>query len=260
MTGEKADKKAALEPAEPDPDDVVPVDQRYRCEVCGAEVVMTAANSEQEIVAPRHCREDRAPSAAHVEHAVALAHSGHGHEDDVAFYGAQFDDLSRVNPDTPGTKTTPATGFAPRYEWAGRGDMTLRATHGANYLPPLPDLTATAEAVERPRRANGMGWTEQGQPEALTQYGIVGQGTVYAAVATSVSLIMFSSQGIHRLAGTGGSSSAGFDWSQDQIDSSVSLTGPRALWRRGQEVTVIARHGGWRFLQDITETLRFVKP
>jgi hypothetical protein len=48
-------------PAEPDPDDVVPVDQRYRCEVCGAEVVMTAANSEQEIVAPRHCREDMIP-------------------------------------------------------------------------------------------------------------------------------------------------------------------------------------------------------
>ena len=158
-------------------------------------------------------------------------------------YGANFDDLSRVNPDTPGTKTTPATGFAPRYEWAGRGDMTLRATHGANYLPALPDLTATAEAVERPRRANGMGWTEQGQPEALTQYGIVGQGTVYAAVATSVSLIMFSSQGIHRLAGTGGSSSAGFDWSQDQIDSSVSLTGPRALCRLADDVYALTNVG-----------------
>jgi len=48
-------------PAEPDPDDVVAIDQRYRCTVCGAEVVMTAANAEQEIEAPRHCREDMIP-------------------------------------------------------------------------------------------------------------------------------------------------------------------------------------------------------
>lgn len=49
-------------PAEPDPADVVPVDQRFRCTVCGAEVVMTAANAEQEIEAPRHCREDMVPA------------------------------------------------------------------------------------------------------------------------------------------------------------------------------------------------------
>ena len=48
-------------PAEPDPDDVVPVDIRYRCSVCGAEVTMTAVNSEQELEAPRHCREDMLP-------------------------------------------------------------------------------------------------------------------------------------------------------------------------------------------------------
>lgn len=48
-------------PAEPDPDDVVPVDMRYRCSVCGAEVTMTAANAEQELEPPRHCREDMLP-------------------------------------------------------------------------------------------------------------------------------------------------------------------------------------------------------
>jgi hypothetical protein len=158
-------------------------------------------------------------------------------------YGANFDDLARVNPDTPGTKTTPATGFAPRYDWAGRGDMTLRATHGSNYLPALPEITATAEDVERPHRTSGMGWTESGQPEALTQYGIVGTGTVYAACATSICMVMFSSQGIHRLAGTGGSSSAGFDWSQDQIDSSVSLTGPKALCRLADDVYALTNVG-----------------
>lgn len=158
-------------------------------------------------------------------------------------YGASFDDLARVNPDTPGIKTTPATGFAPRYEYAGRGDMTLRATNGANYLPPLPELTDTPESVERPYRAAGMGWTENGQPEALTQYGIVGTGSVYAACATSVALTIFTSQGIYRLAGTGGSSSAGFDWSMDQKDSSVSLTGPKALCRHADDVYALTNVG-----------------
>jgi hypothetical protein len=45
-------------PAEPDPDRVVPVDLKFRCMVCGAEVVMTAAQADAEIDAPRHCRED----------------------------------------------------------------------------------------------------------------------------------------------------------------------------------------------------------
>ncbi len=43
---------------EPDPADVVAVNQRFRCIVCGAEVVMTAAQSGAEPEAPRHCRED----------------------------------------------------------------------------------------------------------------------------------------------------------------------------------------------------------
>lgn len=45
-------------PAEPDPEAVVPVDLRFRCVVCGAEVVMTAAQADAEIEPPRHCRED----------------------------------------------------------------------------------------------------------------------------------------------------------------------------------------------------------
>jgi hypothetical protein len=43
--------------AEVDPADVVPVNLRYRCIVCGAEVTMTAAQ-DADPDAPRHCRED----------------------------------------------------------------------------------------------------------------------------------------------------------------------------------------------------------
>jgi len=46
-------------PEEPDPADLRPVDARFRCTVCGAEVTMTvSASAEPE--APRHCREDMA--------------------------------------------------------------------------------------------------------------------------------------------------------------------------------------------------------
>ena len=46
---------------EPDPDQVVTVNARFRCIVCGAEVTMTAAQDADDIDAPRHCREDMVP-------------------------------------------------------------------------------------------------------------------------------------------------------------------------------------------------------
>ncbi len=42
----------------PDPAALRPVDYRYRCGVCGAEVTMTAAPGDEEPQPPRHCRED----------------------------------------------------------------------------------------------------------------------------------------------------------------------------------------------------------
>ena len=47
--------------AEPDPEQVVQVNARFRCVVCGAEVTMTAAQNPDELDAPRHCREDMVP-------------------------------------------------------------------------------------------------------------------------------------------------------------------------------------------------------
>jgi hypothetical protein len=44
-------------PEEPDPEDIKPVDLRFRCIVCGAQVTMTAAQDEDP-EPPRHCRED----------------------------------------------------------------------------------------------------------------------------------------------------------------------------------------------------------
>ena len=47
-------------PPEVNPEDIVPIDQDYRCSVCGAEVTMRAVNP-QEDKAPKHCREEMVP-------------------------------------------------------------------------------------------------------------------------------------------------------------------------------------------------------
>jgi len=47
-------------PPEIDPEDVMEVDQDYKCSVCGAELTMRAVNI-QEDKPPRHCREEMDP-------------------------------------------------------------------------------------------------------------------------------------------------------------------------------------------------------
>jgi hypothetical protein len=62
VTGAATLKKFKIAPdSEPDPERVVPVNVRFRCIVCGAEVTMTAAQAGDEPEAPRHCREDMVP-------------------------------------------------------------------------------------------------------------------------------------------------------------------------------------------------------
>jgi hypothetical protein len=65
VVGASVVRKFKVEPDEEvDPEDVVPVDLRFRCIVCGAEVVMTSAQAgDEEPDAPRHCREDMIPVA-----------------------------------------------------------------------------------------------------------------------------------------------------------------------------------------------------
>ena len=56
-------RMASTPPPEVDPEDVVAVNQDYRCTVCGAEVTLRVANA-AEMKPPRHCREDMEPVGA----------------------------------------------------------------------------------------------------------------------------------------------------------------------------------------------------
>lgn len=49
-----------MPPEEVPPGDLRPVDYRYRCIVCGAEVTMTGTPGDEVPEPPRHCREDMA--------------------------------------------------------------------------------------------------------------------------------------------------------------------------------------------------------
>jgi len=165
--------------------------------------------------------------------------------DDLAIItSVNVDDLTRNNPDLDGARITlPATGFAFRHDYAGAGDFNIKASSGGNYQPPLPTLAQTPELVERPRRENGFAWTELGQPEAVTQFSVADCKRFYGAVATSVSMIIFTDKGLFTLAGTGGNSSAGFDWDLEHVNTRVLLRGPRACCRMGDQVFAATCNG-----------------
>lgn len=44
-------------PEEPDPDDITEVAVDYKCTICGLRLTVTHAQDEDEVAAPRHCRE-----------------------------------------------------------------------------------------------------------------------------------------------------------------------------------------------------------
>ena len=51
---------ATAPPPDPDPDDIQEVEVPYVCTICGMRLTVTHAHDE-EMAAPRHCREDMEP-------------------------------------------------------------------------------------------------------------------------------------------------------------------------------------------------------
>lgn len=47
-------------PPEVDPNNVVQIDQDYRCSICGAELTMRSVNPDED-QPPKHCREEMLP-------------------------------------------------------------------------------------------------------------------------------------------------------------------------------------------------------
>jgi hypothetical protein len=123
-----------------------------------------------------------------------------------------------------------ANSFVITAQRAGIASFTIAASNPQNYIPTLPATTATALTVSTKQVANGIAWSEQGQPEAVPPLNTlpVGSGTIYGMYPTRDALWIFASDGLWRLSGTGGSAGRGFDWAVDLMDSTLSLAGPHA--------------------------------
>lgn len=126
-------------------------------------------------------------------------------------------------------------------------NMLIRATNGANYNPPIPEITTTAQTFSRTNRPNLLAWSYDGQPEhvppAFTTQ--VGSGSLYAMSSTRDAVWIWCSDGLYRLSGEGG------QWRVDIVDTTCIIAGPRAstvlndvAWAYTNKGLVYAADGG----------------
>lgn len=108
--------------------------------------------------------------------------------------------------------------------------ITIRATHGAQYDPPVPEIGLTAATIQPTARKNYVRYSLDQEPEAVptTNELWVGTGEIYAMIPTRDVLWFFCSDGLFRLSGTIAPIEGVPDIRVDPIDSSISLAGPRA--------------------------------
>lgn len=106
--------------------------------------------------------------------------------------------------------------------------MTLRASNGINYSPPLPAANATANSYSPETRHNRYAWSKFQQPEHVPplNFGFVGSGKLLRMVPTRDALWMFCTDGLYRLSGDGGDGADA--WRLDPVDPQLVLAGRNA--------------------------------
>lgn len=114
---------------------------------------------------------------------------------------------------------------------ASGSSLVIKSTNGANFVPPLPEMSATAQTFTHTPVLNGLSWSELNQPENCPPLNtaFVGSGEIYAMAATRDALWIFASDGLWRLSGTGGVAGSGYDWRIDPVDSTLIISGPQAF-------------------------------
>lgn len=123
-------------------------------------------------------------------------------------------------------------GFALEQQRFVSGSFTVRATNGANYDPPVPEYTATAQTFTETEQPNILCWSWDQQPEcvAVPNFLPIGRGEIQATIATRDSLWIWASDGLYRLTGyLTRSSGIGAQWRVDLIDKTLVIARPAAL-------------------------------
>ena len=108
--------------------------------------------------------------------------------------------------------------------------MTLRATNGQNYDPPLPEIDETVLTIQPTHRKNCLMWSEDQQPEAVPERNqlFVGSGEIYALAPTRDAVWCFASDGLWRISGTFARVDGFPDVRVDMFDPTCFLVAPRA--------------------------------
>lgn len=109
--------------------------------------------------------------------------------------------------------------------------LVIKSTNGANFVPPIPEMSDTAQTFTHTPVLNGLSWSELNQPENCPPLNtaFVGSGEIYALASTRDALWIFASDGLWRLSGTGGEAGSGYDWRIDPVDSTLIISGPQAF-------------------------------
>ena len=110
-----------------------------------------------------------------------------------------------------------------------QSSITVRATNGANYSPPIPELSAAVQTLQPLTRKNRVQWSKEQQPEHCPSVSetFAGFGELYAMNATRDALWIWCSDGLFRLSGHAGALGLGA-WQVDYANSTLILAGPQA--------------------------------
>jgi hypothetical protein len=122
---------------------------------------------------------------------------------------------------------------------SGTSQLRLRATNGANYSPPLPDITAAVKTIDPVTTPNLVRWSKDSEPEHVPDVNDtqVGSGQIISMVGTKDALWIACSDGIYRLSGDGGV------WRVDIVSPGVVLCGPRCMVNLRDQVFAYTDYG-----------------
>src|SRR3982751_2595397 len=141
--------------------------------------------------------------------------------------------------------------------------ITIRATNGANYQPPIPEFTATVKTFTQTPRPNMLQWSHEQQPEHAppSNTAFVGAGSIIGLASTRDALWIFCTDGLFRLSGGGG------QLRLDQLDTTLVLSAPQCAAVLRDSVYAYTNRGlvriaddGFDELSDLTIGDRLVGP
>ena len=113
----------------------------------------------------------------------------------------------------------------------GTGEITVRATNGQNYDPPVPLISETPKSFPMQHLKNYVRWSDDQQPESCppTNELWVGSGEILGVASTRDCQWYFCTDGLWRLSGSVFPINGVPDLRVDPVDPTLILSGPRAF-------------------------------